>query len=313
MTNKKKKRLNPILSSRDIEVMVFLWRHRIATFRALKEFFFSEMTSQNAYYQLRRLRQGEFVNSEPLEGTKKNVWTIAHRGFTYITVNQLLEIKTKWYRPQSRFHDLLVASALLGGWAKECPDGVGIVTEQEWRFTEIQSIPDELKDIGMHIPDGVWFFSQGKELKAVSLEVETSAKTDDRYDRLCAFYASHYFFEAIVWIIKDKALGLRIQAAAWKYGKPRDGLHRFILQRDFEKLGWNTSFSNESLANVTLGEFLNRRAGVELIKALHPRITHDSPSNHLRLEQTKIDPLLDFTVSLENLSTLRASTRPKNP
>jgi DNA-binding PadR family transcriptional regulator len=300
-----RKRLNPILSNRDTSILAFLWRYRIATFRAIKTVFFSHASNQQAYYELRRLRRGEYVNVEKIEGTRKVVWTLGTRGFKYLAANVLPELKIKAFRPQSHYHDLLVAAALTGSWLNKAPGAVQMVTEQELRALYLSSIPRELTKDEKHKPDGLWIFSSGKERKAIALEVETSAKTDERYEHIAAFYTSELFFESVVWVVKDKALGRRIHAASEKYGRPRAGLHLFLLQEDMEKHGWDSEFLNQSMGEESLGEYLNRRAGSGTTGAIKQGITRESPTNHPGIPREEIDPFLDFRVSLENLSTLR--------
>lgn len=277
--SKPKKRLNPILLSKDQAILKFLWRHRIATFKALKTIFYPEMSAQQAYYQLRRLRRGQFVKVDMIDGTKKTTWRLDLRGFQYLTANSLPALKTKGFRTYSPYHDLVVASALLGGWVNKCPSNVKIVTEQEMNALDLAFLPTEIRKEREHQADGIWIFQTGKERKAIALEVELSAKTDERYEQTCSFYASQLFFENVIWVVSDRTLAQRILDASQRHGVPREGLHLFVLQKNFERLGWNSKFENKSLEHIALGTFLSRRAGSKFLEVNHPRITGESPSD----------------------------------
>jgi hypothetical protein len=305
-----KKCLNPILLSKDREILQFLWRHRIATFDAIKAKFFSQVSNQQAYYILRRLRRGQYVRVEKLNGTKNTVWVLDRRGFLYLSDNgQLPDLKTRGFRPQSKYHDLLAAAALTGDWMVKMPSGVSIVTEQEMLALHLSCLPREIRKEREHQPDGLWIFQSGKDCSAIALEIESSAKTNERYEQICSFYVSQVFFDHVVWIVTNKTLAERILETSQRHGMPRMGLHLFILQQNFEKLGWDSQFENKSLGDVSLANFLSSKAGVRIKTSNHPRITGASPSNPPVVLQPHRSPFLNFRVSLENLSILR-SNRP---
>ncbi len=306
-TSQNKKRLNPILLSKDDAILMFLWRHRIATFLALKTIFYPDVSNQQAYFNLRRLRRGQYLRVDRLDGTKNITWRLDLRGFQYLAANHLPELRTKGFRPQSPYHDLFVAGVLLGRWAVHRPKCVKIITEQELNSLELSFLPQELRKERERQPDGLWIFQTGKVQMAVALEVELSGKSDARYDQICSFYASQTFFEHVLWIVKDKSLAQRILDASRRHGIPREGVHLFILLGDFEKLGWDSKFQNKSLENVTLDAFLNHKAGSILPVGGHPRLTSESPLNHPEITNGEASPFLDFRVSLENLGALRAT------
>ncbi|MCO5143624.1 MAG: hypothetical protein M9962_11090 [Oligoflexia bacterium] len=296
---KKKKRLNPILSYNDIEVLQFLWRHRIATFLALKYIFYSKNSSLTTYHRLLKLQKGDYIRAEKIIGTNKRFFSLGSRGFEFLKQNYLPELKSKQHRPQSQIHDLLVVSALLGRWKETKPKNVTIVTEQELRTTDVEILPNELRKELKHVPDGLWIIQKENEQIVVALEVEPSAKTSERYENICSFYANHILFKYIIWIVRSKKHAIRILESSRKYGTPREGIHLFIELEDFKKKEWDSLFLNESLKDISFGNFLETLTEEQ-------SFTHDKKdmkmieSKHENsVKYVNPNPFLQFTISLD--------------
>lgn len=306
-------RLDPILSEKDQDILIFLWKHRIATFEALRTFFYPDLCKKKAHRRLLRLKQGEFVKSDKMDGTRRLVWYLDTRGFKYLVANFLPELKAKTYRPQSPYHDLMVAGALLGPWKLSPPESVKIITEQELVTTEQEALPYELRKKMEHRPDGLWVMGAGNEKMAVALEVELSGKSSDRYEQICSFYTGNLFFKHVVWIVADKTLGRRIFHSSRKSGIPREDLHLFIEQKDFMERGWDCTILNESMNGISLANLLNTESGVKIRSQLESRRTHDGPSTDQRPNNASCNPFLIFPVSSTILKGLRSHSRPKNP
>lgn len=306
--NRKNHRLNPILSIKDRDILIFLWRHRISTFAALKYIFYPGVAGDKVYFQLLRLRRGEFVKVEKIDGTKNFVWCLGARGFRYLLANYLPELKTKMYRPQSPFHDLIVAGALLGDWGLEPPSNVDIITEQEISSIEIASLPYDLRKKMEHKPDGLWLIPSGQQNRAVALEVEISAKSAERYEQICAFYSSQIFFEYIVWVVESKALGKKILDCSRRHGMPREGIHLFIEKKDFVISGWDCKILNESMNGLSLADFLMRFAGVQVRESSKKRLNVGSTLTQAGIKNQSPSPFLNFALTPTIFNTLR-----KNP
>ena len=141
-----KKLWNPIFRKEDIEILLFLWRHRLATFQALKTIFYPTLSNRQAYDKLKRLRQGNYLVLDSLQGTHNRIWQLGKRGQFYVQNELMIESKTKTHNPQSGRHDLIVMAMLLGDWILKTPAGVKTVTEMELMETEIMELPKELRE-----------------------------------------------------------------------------------------------------------------------------------------------------------------------
>jgi hypothetical protein len=283
----------PDLSERDISLLLFLWRHRLSTFRVLKNAFFPNGSTGTAYNRLKRLRKAEYIRTDFIDGTSHPIWCLDARGFRLLESEYLPELKTKAYMAQSKLHDLRAMAVLLGDWYLGAPEGVQIVTEQEFASTEVDEIPQALRDGAGHLPDGAWIFRTDNDPRGVALEIETAAKASARYERICSIYASRHFFEKVVWVVQSGKLAERILKCA-SAGAFSMNQHLFIGLRDFERRGWDATFLNASLAGLSLGSFLQSQlASSKLTPSLPPIQRGSKPSpNHPQACITS--PFFDF-------------------
>ena len=313
MNSRTAKRLDPILSDKDRQALMLLWRHRIATFQGLKSVLYPSLSNERAYYILRRLKRGQYVRVEGTDGPNKRVWMLDQRGFKFLVSNCLLpDLKAKGYRPQRAYHDLLVSAVLMGDWAISCPRSVRTITEQEMTATECSELPKEIRSELEHQPDGIWLFESNNTKAAIGLEVELTAKASDRYEQICAFYTGQLFFKHVVWIVESKALGQRILDCSQRLGIPREGVHLFLLQQDLEKNGWDAKFLNSSMKDKSLANLLCGLAGIPRSSSSPSLVRPESASNPSLVPQTPFFQMLDFSFSLGNLKALKDRHRREN-
>ncbi len=296
----------PIITTTDKKILYFMWQYKIATFEALRVLFYPSITPAQTYQKLIRLKKGGFLEVEKLKGTKNNVWGLAPIGFKFLqNCCDLPVVRNEMYKPLSQYHDLVVASALLGQWRLNPPIGVKIVSEQEIQNTEVNFLPYDYSSEMRRRPDGLWYFENGNKPFAVALEVETTVKSSDRYVDICLFQASHLFLKNIVWIVESKSHARKILACSKKYGNPRPGLHLFILMKDFLERGWDCELLGESHKGVTLANYLNSLAGVKTENATSLQRVLDESSTCASLNNEKNNIFLYFKISLGKSNSLK--------
>ncbi len=308
----KQKLSDPLIQDRDKQVLFFLWRHRISTFQTLKDIFFPSNGNRTAYDRLCKLRRGGHVHSMNLNGTNDLVWGLGKRGLEYLEDRALPELKIRSYKPQSKYHDLLVTAVLLGQWMRDVPRGAKIVSEQELRVTEVVEIPYAIRRKMDHFPDGLWIFTNTNGQHGIALEVETSRKTIDRYVEVSTFYGSHLFFDHVIWIVPSPTLAQTILDASRKYGMPREGQHLFIEQADFEKRLWNSQFLNMDLRHQSLAKFLASRIGSALTATAKTLPDLVSTTHQQGINNLQASPLLNCRISLSKSAPYQNRSQPEN-
>jgi hypothetical protein len=301
-----------VISQREVELLFFLWRHRVATFQTLAQLFYPTTGNETVYNRLRRIREGDFIQTGFNERNGKTVWCLGERGYRFLESVRLPELKSKGYRPNSCYHDLYAMAALLGDWYKAIPDGVDVVTEQELLTTELSCVPPKIQEAFKHRPDGLWVKTRSNEPSAIALEMETTGKSEARYDEICSFYGSFNFIETVVWIVPDRALAKKIQKSALACAMPKDGSHIFILLEDFESKLWAAKFLNSSMSEKSLSEFLSSSFEMPYRSAIGNGI--ETPIEGCRSGPRRPinSPLLDFSLSINRFTTYRQKRQHQN-
>ena len=301
---------NPILSSKEVELLLFLWKFRLATFETLRRIAFPSLSAKSAYDRLRKLRSGGFVSVVKIEGRADRVWRLEKRGMDYLTHHVLPELKANRFKPHYNYHDLLASAALIGEWFCGTPRGVRIISEQEMKTVEIAELTRNFPQGMDHHPDGIWILNSGEETKRLALEVELSAKSSKRYQEVGVFYASDTFFDHVVWIIRSKDHGNQILTATRKFGIPRDGVHLFVLLEDFKENLWQSKIRNGDFNGKSLASFFGLMLQRDFINSREPGIISGSPSGHQSVIREHPSPLLDFRF---NLGVKRSSENQSTP
>lgn len=303
---------NAILSNEEADLLRFLWKYRVATFGTLKAIYFPARSPKSAYDRCRKMEAGQFVAIEKIPGQKERVFRLDRRGFQYLQANVLPNLKTKYYKPQSHFHDLVASAALIGDWLYSPQSNVRIVSEQEIKSVDIPEISKAFPNGLSHDPDGIWIFRAGKSSRVIALEVEVSGKTDRRYEEVCAFYSSDTFFEHVFWIVKSREHGNQILECSQRHGIPREGVHLMVLLEDFKMNLWDSVIRNGNFKDLPMGMVLNSISKGKDPRTSEPGVTSRSPSGHLGVIQGGRSPLLDFRFSLNNSHALSAAASPNS-
>src|ERR1700733_1820508 len=96
-----------ILTRRDFDVLLFLWKYKLATTRAISEkFFYSEAPWGNAgYKRLMTLNGRGYIDSIRANFDRKHCWRLNEKGYKIIR-DSLPLLKAKYFKPEHMGHDL---------------------------------------------------------------------------------------------------------------------------------------------------------------------------------------------------------------
>lgn len=297
------------LSKTDKDILYFLWKHRISTFRGLKETFYPKLSNDQAYYKLRRLRNCRLATNDYFIGTTHRFWKLGYYGYKYLA---LQNADIRQYHIQRQYHDLLTMSALLHPLKSELQKNIKVVSQQELKNLSISQLPKQFLKNKDHLCDGLWMIKNGKETLVVALEVEFFARRFDDYKKICAFYAKQIFIKDIVWVVEDISVAQRIQTASTDFWGNTDSRHLFLLKQDIERSPYASEFMNSSTNKKTLAEWLHDLAGVNFEKMKSLRRVRDVCTESAKPNIEDFNFFLDFKYSLENLIALRTLKNQKS-
>lgn len=246
-----------IISDRDHQMIEFLWRHRVATFRTLYTLFYKKIKMRTCYNRLDKLRRQGFVLTRGIDGSLNRYWGLDRRGMAYLANTNGEIYKTMGFVPQSLTHDHFVSCVLLGDWYCKPPEGVTIITEQELLALDLSGVAPGLQNDKGRRPDGLWRFEIGPEKKFVALEVELHAKTDNDYVEIIKSYDNHYGIQKIIWVVEGPNLLKRIFNLVHTHStlKPHD--HLFLIASEVKKCLWQAKIKNDQYREITLEQYLS--------------------------------------------------------
>lgn len=250
-----------IIAEKELPILNFLWRWKVATSSAIfirfqPTFNWSAFT---AYQRMLKLKAKGLVEAKLVSSRSYAVWTLTRSGFLAIREDLPL-LKEEGFSSEAPEHDLLVLSAQYGDWLpKGTVDDVAFFTEQELRRQHEETLFDWLPPTSAHRPDGYWYFPKAKPKAVISLEVEINRKAFTDYIGYGNFYNKYKTIESVIWIVQSESLAKKITEAAHGNLAEFRNIHNFILLKDFLKHGWQSQIFMGPALRSEMGVFLNQQ------------------------------------------------------
>jgi hypothetical protein len=257
--------------NRDIAILKFLWRWKVSTTSALSFKFFSNCSAKTAYYRLKELEAGQFIQIRCNPDGQKFVWVLGSNGYRCLK-ERLPQLKVPGYGSQSINHDLIASAIHNGDWFLDVPQNVEIVTEQELRRFLPELLPPWVPKTTTRIPDGYWNVPRGDRLATIALEVELIQKDKDRYQRIGKFYSNNNFIYRVLWIVPRSSLATHISKIIQEAYPTKPNIHNFVIFSDFQKFGWQALIQVGPEQKQTIAQLLGSTSSA---------LGQPAPSRHL--------------------------------
>jgi len=257
-----KRRVN--LESRDLRVLEFLWRWKLASTSAIGAKFFN-LNLKNAYNRLNDLERAEVVEIRSDEKLKRFAWAITQKGFKAIR-DELPALREEGFRSEHIHHDFLVTAFHLGDWLVSIPEGAKLFSEQQLRRLLIDDYPAWIPKTEIHRPDGYWGLPGSDKIVPVALEVEIHRKGPASYEVLGEFYSDQNEIFRVIWLVPSVAAARRIQSKFRQTTTIRNNIHNFILIPNFVNHGWLCPIVLGPETGKTLSDFLHSVPGEKPVK-----------------------------------------------
>jgi len=223
---------------RDLNLLVFLWRFKVATTATLTLKFFPAVAPATAYRRLWRLENGGFITSRADKAGRKYVWLLDKRGYEAIRGYLPYHLVEDGYKSEHIGHDLVATAFHLGDWLIDAPGGVRIFTEQQVRRYRKDGYPEYVCRYRPHVPDGYTFIPSANSGITIAFEAELNAKGQNDYSCLYRSYGAARV-DYVFWLAPKLTTAKRI----WRYvqkgldnDKPQN--HNFITYPGFLRKGW---------------------------------------------------------------------------
>ncbi len=241
MTKQKSRRKNQLIlnQERDVAILIFIWRWRVATTSVLWKKFFPDLKLHTAYRRLNQLENAGYIVTEVDICGKQFAWMLARKGYECI-LGRLLPLRNPGYVSEAVGHDLLVGAFQYSPYllSKDPPI---IVTQQELRRIDTDEYPNWIYSSDLHIPDGYTAFINGKGLDILAIEIESHRSRKVDYELATEFYRSNYGVKDVLWLAGTKGIVQKINKQIKRHSGDL-GKHSILTLKNFSKNGGNAKF-----------------------------------------------------------------------
>jgi hypothetical protein len=266
------------VTDRDLDVLKFLWRWKLASTSALAQCFFAGTRVNTAYNRLLELEAKRFLRHVSFGYQKGGAWALDVHGFQFLNPH-LLEMKSKGYRSENSLHDYYATAFHLGEWLVHKPHRSLLCSEQELRRLDPDLLPVWVPKSGNHRPDGYTAHDTGRGAHLYAFECELSQKSRTRYEETLTFYDEEETIAAVFWLTGGIAIEKAIQNCNSTTARPH--LHHFVTLSDFQKCGWSAPLTKGIFNGKSLAGLLIDKAGTKPVQS------PDKSSVSLLLESRK--------------------------
>ncbi|MAZ50107.1 MAG: hypothetical protein CME65_16210 [Halobacteriovoraceae bacterium] len=281
------------LSERDLNLLGFLFKYKVASSALVMGRYFSSCASHTAYKRLLALEKANFIEARSDHSGKNYLWMLKKKGFDVIK-SSLPELAEIGFKSENIVHDYLCTLLSLSLETKSEDKKSIVISEQQLRRFDENVFPKWLPSPKDHRPDGYIRTSEEDNQKLIALEVELNIKKASRY------LSTLYFFETysdkidhILWVLPSHKTGERLSRILKDSGissrslcpKDREDYHLFISLVEFEKAGMDTKVFNLDQNEITnLKKLVGNRHGIT----------------------TESDPFMDMRILAKSPHKLRA-------
>lgn len=251
------KRRHIVLSDhRDLPILDFLWRWKLATTATLAVRFFEGRKLNTIYNQLNRIRAGGYIDWRFDAYGQCAYWTLTPLGFAAVC-DRLPDLREAGFRSEHVRHDALVTALHIGDWVFGAPPGVSFFSEQQLRRHYPTDYPQWVPRSERHRPDGYWGISKDGNIVTIAIELEINKKGGGFYESVADFYADQGRVHRVLWVVGTGSLASHIQDTIRKTVRERYDIHNFVALADFQKECWMAKVKIGPDREKSISEFLH--------------------------------------------------------
>ncbi len=237
-------------NKRDLNILIFLWKYKVASSAILHEKFLSNMKYKSRYEKLRRLKKKNLISIRYNSNGTFPLWVLTKKGFDCIK-SYIPELEKKYLISECRRHDFICLATQQGPFINEYPKDIFVTTDQEIKSLDRSQLPSYLPTHDTRRPDGYWYFNNGTNIKLMALEVELNQKSKSIYESYSHFYGKFKKDQRCLWIVKSEKIVDSILESFYK-SRPEYYVHNFIFLDDILTKGWASSIYAGPERNKTL-------------------------------------------------------------
>lgn len=234
------------------DLLLFVFKNKVVTTRAIWSFFYKETTLENSYRKVLKLSKRQFLKEISIDDNG-TAWGLGANGFKFIK-DILPEFNLNGYGSQSAVHDLIVAT--VGNSLNYLPykGFIESVYEEELSRFNIEHLPEWVPYDLNRRPDYLLRIKNKNLSKIIAIEVELSRKSTENYKLILEDYQNSEVIDYNIWILRSHSQLLKFNSEFEKLIKK--GKFQFLLLRDVIHDGWNAKIKLGSSTDKSLNQLL---------------------------------------------------------
>lgn len=247
-----------LTADRDMSMLTFIWRWKVATSATLMRKFFPDAKPKTAYRRINDFEHAQLIEARNESIGRGVLWTLTKRGFFEIK-ETLPALKEEVFGPEKLQHDHLASAFHIGDWLTDVPEGVTRFSEQQLRSYDELSFPSWVPRDLRHRCDGYTFVPGTNKPRIIAHEVEISPKKSAVYGRVGRYYEDNWKIDLVIWLVPDATFGRRIEAIIQEALQTKEIKHRFFTVPHFAKEGWQARHIGSNGTPFSIHEILEIR------------------------------------------------------
>lgn len=223
------------LTKRDIKLLYGLYSNVFLSFEQIRREHFKNCATSTIYNRLSKLIKAELIKSINVNLNANYLLDKDIGVIYYVSQKGLVSLKEYWHREIFRdfpaplnlntlFHDLLLTDTIKK-------------LEETFNCEVLNTKIINLSNLSLEqVPDAILFSSQNN--KKWAIELELTAKSNQRYREIILNYSTNQEFEKVLYIVKDEAIFKKIGGIISGYGKQFEidddtGKFQFLYLKEF--------------------------------------------------------------------------------
>ena len=240
---------------RDNEILLFIWRWKVASTAQIWLRFFANATKKVAYRRLKVFEDMGLIETVPFRRYGGCGWVLTKHGFNEIQ-GFIDGLASDFYLSEFPEHDFMAGVLHQGDWLLGVPEDFQIVTEQEVRATSSEALPRWTPVDRLHRPDGFTARRTSDGWDITAIEMELSMKSSTRYLDSSSYYYCRKEIGRILWCVSALGNIESIRDSHSGLDEEFHTRHGFVLVSAFRSLGWGAVLVAGDSKGQTIRQFL---------------------------------------------------------
>ena len=245
---------------RDIDILNFIFKWRIASTDTIYRVFFPNAEHPKAAYDRLMVLERSGLVHKVKEGYQNKVWSLTIKGLEIAPQQKYAEtLLKKSIKSSSIEHDLLIQATMLGSSIEDKGKYFQCFSENLLFSLDIDLLKEATQLRLEHRPDGLWIIPSETQnaYGLFLLEVELNLKSKERYKTLASQLSLERNCNGLIWIVRHPSNARKIQNdLSSSSASEKLMAQHFFLVDEIKEQGWKSLSIQGPSQGLSLFEIL---------------------------------------------------------